>query len=94
MKLHLLMIMLLSCVISVPGMAATLSVSCPTDYVAIQEDFLYVANSSCSSGSEIYTAQSCLEENPSGSCFMFAPANMLFPDDTGMFLFTSVCVME
>lgn len=76
------------------AMAATLSVSCPTDYVAIQEDFLDVANSSCSPGSEIYTAQSCLEENPSGSCFMFAPANMLFPDDTGMFSFTSVCVME
>ena len=70
------------------------STSCPTGYIAIDEEYITIATS-CPSGTiSIGTAESCLVSNPAGDCIMYAPAGVSYTDDTGTYEFTDACAME
>ncbi len=74
--------------------AAAPITSCPSGYVAIDEEYLTIATS-CPSGTiSVGTAESCLVASPSGSCIMYAPAGVSYTDDSGTYEFTDACPME
>ena len=71
------------------------STSCPSGYVAIEEEYMNIANTSCPSGyTSAGTAASCLITSPTGSCIMYAPANTEYDDVAGVYLFTAACPLE
>ncbi len=76
--------------------AAAPSTSCPTGYVTVVEEYMEIANSTCSSGyTSAGTAYSCLIPSPAGSCIMYAPAGVTYTDDNGSsYEFTSACPLE
>ena len=77
------------------AIAAAPSTSCPSGYVAVVEDYMDIANSSCPSNySSAGTATSCLASSPGGSCIMYAPANTTYSDSTGSYVFDQACAME
>ena len=68
--------------------AAEPSTSCPSGYVAIEEEYMDIADGSCPSGyTSAGTADSCLISSPAGSCIMYAPANTEYSDDVGAYKF-------
>ena len=77
------------------AIAAAPSTLCPSGYVAVVEEHMDIANSSCPSGyTSAGTATSCLASSPGGSCIMYAPANTTYSDDTGSYVFEQACAME
>ncbi len=75
--------------------AAEPSTSCPSGYVAIEEEYMDIADGSCPSGyTSAGTADSCLISSPAGSCIMYAPANTEYSDDVGAYKFIVDCPME
>ena len=73
----------------------TPSTSCPDGYVAIEEEYMTIADSSCPTGyTSAGTANSCLASSPAGSCIMYAPANTRYRDWTGTYEFTAACPLE
>lgn len=75
--------------------AAAPSTSCPTGYVAIEEEYMEIADSACPTGyTSAGTSDSCLISSPAGSCIMYAPANTVYTDNTGTYEFTSACPLE
>ena len=75
--------------------AAEPSTSCPSGYVAIEEEYMDIADGSCPSGyTSAGTADSCLISSPDGSCIMYAPANTEYSDDVGAYKFIVDCPME
>lgn len=74
--------------------ALELLTACPAGYKTIVEPNMIVAESSCPSGYvSVGTADSCLVSSPNGSCLLFAKANTEYEDDSGTFVFTSICEM-
>jgi hypothetical protein len=70
----------------------TLITSCPSGYIAIYENNIVLANSTCPAGYVgIGTATSCLVAYPAGECWMYAPTNTDYADDTGTYEFNEVC---
>ena len=77
-----------------PAFATTPSTSCPSGYIAIDEEYLTIATS-CPSGTvSVGTAESCLVSSPSGDCIMYAPAGVSYTDDSGTYEFTDACPMS
>ena len=75
--------------------AAEPSTSCPSGYVAIEEEYMDIADGSCPTGyTSAGTADSCLISSPDGSCIMYAPANTEYSDDVGAYKFIVDCPME
>lgn len=75
--------------------AAEPSISCPSGYVAITEEYITIADNSCPSGAiSAGTADSCLVASPVGSCIMYAPANTEYADESGVYEYTAACAME
>jgi len=74
--------------------AAAPSTSCPTGYIAIDEEYITIATN-CPSGTiSIGTAESCLVSSPAGDCIMYAPAGVSYTDESGTYEFTDACAME
>ena len=75
--------------------AAAPSTSCPSGYVTIVEEYMTIADGSCTSGyTSVGTADSCLMASPSGSCIMYAPANTQYTDEYGTYEYTAACPLE
>ncbi|MBO8407453.1 MAG: hypothetical protein IAC77_03265 [Proteobacteria bacterium] len=75
--------------------AAAPSTSCPAGYVAVVEEYMEIANSTCPSGyTSAGTADSCLISSPAGSCIMYAPANTQYTDASGTYEYTAACPLE
>ena len=75
--------------------AAEPSTSCPAGYVAVVEEDMEIADSTCPAGyTSAGTAYSCLVSSPAGSCIMYAPANTVYTDATGTYEFTAACPLE
>ena len=75
--------------------AAEPSISCPSGYIAITEEFMTIADNSCPSGAtSVGTADSCLVAPPVGSCIMYAPANTEYTDESGVYEYIAACAME
>ena len=73
--------------------AAPPSTSCPTGYIAIDEEYLTIATT-CPSGTvSAGDAESCLVSSPAGDCIMYAPAGVSYTDDSGTYEFTEACPM-
>ena len=71
------------------------STSCPSGYVAIEEEYMDIADGSCPSGyTSAGTATSCLESSPTGSCIMYAPAGVSYTDSSGTYEFEQACPLE
>ena len=71
------------------------STSCPSGYVAVVEEYMDIADGSCSTGyTSVGTADSCLITSPTGSCIMYAPANTTYTDNTGTYEYTAACPLE
>ena len=84
----------LMCLATLPAMAAAPSTSCPSGYIAIDEEYLSIATT-CPSGTvSVGTADSCLVSSPAGSCIMYAPAGGSYTDGTGTYEFTDACPMS
>lgn len=74
-------------------LAAAPSTSCPTGYIAIDEEYLTIATT-CPSGTvSAGDAESCLVSSPAGDCIMYAPAGVSYTDDSGTYEFTEACPM-
>ena len=92
MKHIMILIMALA---PIGAIAATPSTSCPSGYVAIVEEYMEIANSSCPTGyTSAGTADSCLVSTPSGSCIMYAPTGISYTDASGTYEYTAACAME
>ena len=88
-------IVLVLAIVPVGAFAAAPSTSCPSGYVAVVEDYMDIANSSCPSNySSAGTATSCIASNPGGSCIMYAPVGVSYTDATGTYVFDQACAME
>ena len=90
-------IVLVLAIAPVGAIAAEPSTSCPFGYVAVVEEHMDIANTSCPSGygyTSAGTATSCIASNPGGSCIMYAPANTTYSDNTGSYVFEQACAME
>ncbi len=75
--------------------AITPTTSCPTGYIAIEEEYITITDTSCSSvRTEIGTTTSCLVGNPADSCIMYAPANTEYTDASGTYEYTAACPLE
>ena len=75
--------------------AAAPSTSCPSGYVAVEEEYLIISDGSCPSGyTSVGTADSCLVTSPSGACIMYAPAGVSYTDESGTYEYTSACPLE
>ena len=75
--------------------AAAPSTSCPTGYVAVVEEYMTIADSTCPSEyTSAGTADSCLISSPAGSCIMYAPANTQYTDASGTYEYTAACPLE
>ena len=86
---------LILAIVPVGAIAAAPSTSCPSGYVAVVEEYMEIANSSCQSGyTSAGTADSCLILSPAGACIMYAPANTEYSDSTGIYEFTAACPLE
>lgn len=71
------------------------SFSCPSGYVAVEEDFVTIADSACPSGyTSAGVADSCLVASPVGACIMYAPANVGYSDRTGAYMFEYACPLS
>ena len=71
------------------------STSCPSGYVAIEEEYMTIADGSCPTGyTSTGTADSCLVASPAGSCIMYAPANTQYTDESGTYEYTAACPLE
>ena len=87
-------IILFFCVVPVLTFANTPSTSCPTGYIALDEEYITVATT-CPSGTiSVGTAESCLGTTTNGECYMYTPVGMSFTDDSGTYEFTDVCPMS
>lgn len=72
--------------ISGAAFAADPSTTCPSGYTTITESNVVLANTTCPSGyTSIGTVTSCLLASPSGSCYMFAPANTTYSNAKGSY---------
>ena len=70
------------------------STSCPDGYIAIEEEYMTIADNACPNGYvSAGTADSCLVSSPAGACIMYAPANTTYSDRTGSYVFTQACPM-
>lgn len=74
--------------------AATPGTSCPSGYVAIDEEYLTIATECPSGTASVGTANSCLVSSPAGSCIMYAPVGVSYTDDSGTYEYTEACVMN
>lgn len=71
------------------------STSCPSGYVAVEEDYVTIADSACPSGyTSAGVADSCLVASPAGACIMYAPANVAYSDRTGAYMFEYACPLS
>ena len=76
-------------------MAIAPCASFASGYVAVVEEYMDIADSSCPSGyTSAGTAASCLITSPTGSCIMYAPANTTYTDNTGTYEYTAACPLE
>ena len=90
-------IVLVLAIAPVCAFAAEPSTSCPFGYVAVVEEHMDIANTSCPSGygyTSAGTATSCIASNPGGSCIMYAPVGVSYTDATGTYEYTEACAME
>ena len=79
----------------VGAIAAAPSTSCPSGYVAVENEYLIISDGTCPAGyTAVGTADSCLVTSPSGACIMYAPANTEYSDSTGTYEYTSACPLE
>ena len=77
------------------AIAAAPSTSCPSGYIAVVEEYMTIANSSCPTGyTSAGTATSCLVASPAGSCIMYAPTGVSYTDTSGTYEYTSACPLE
>lgn len=73
--------------------ATSPSTSCPSGYIAINEEYVTIATA-CPSGTvSTGTAESCLGDSPSGNCIMYAPAGISYTEDIGTYEFIDACAM-
>ena len=84
----------LICLTTLSATAAPPSTSCPTGYIAIDEEYLTIATSCPSGTTAIGTAESCLASSPAGDCIMYAPAGVSYTDAPGTYEFTDACTMS
>ncbi|MBR2393106.1 MAG: hypothetical protein IKB05_01295 [Alphaproteobacteria bacterium] len=68
--------------------------TCPSGYIAINEEQITIATNCPSGTTAIGTAESCLVSSPAGSCIMYAPAGVSFTDTLGTYEFTGACPMS
>ncbi|MBQ3039485.1 MAG: hypothetical protein IJD41_02915 [Alphaproteobacteria bacterium] len=77
-----------------PAFAEAPSTSCPSEYITIDTPEITIATT-CPSGTvSLGSADSCLAQNPSIDCWMYAPVGMSFTDNSGTYEFTDVCTMD
>ena len=72
------------------------STECPTGFNIVNNYDTILVNTTCPAGyTEMYIAiTSCLEDGYSDSCFMYAPANTPYTDNTGTYEFVEACPLE
>ncbi len=88
-------IVLIMAITPVGAIAAVPSTSCPSGYVAVEEEYMDIADGSCPAGyTSVGTADSCLVSSPSGSCIMYAPANTQYTDESGTYEYAAACPLE
>lgn len=82
-------------IITIPAFGAAPSTSCPSGYIAINEEHLTIATS-CPSGTvSVGTAETCLASSPAGSCIIYAPVGISYTDSSGTYEYAEQpCAMQ
>ncbi|MBQ3039734.1 MAG: hypothetical protein IJD41_04220 [Alphaproteobacteria bacterium] len=77
------------------AIADTPAVSCPLGYtmISVNNDASKIAET-CPLGYSAIAIQSCLTDDFSGGCYMYAPAGVSYTDDIGIYEFTDACPMS
>ncbi len=92
--LQIFMCVLVASVLSSVANAAAPSTTCPTGYIAVVDKYVVLSGAACTNFYKATSSNipSCLSGTSHGAkCWMYAPANMDFTDDTGTYQFTTAC---
>lgn len=74
--------------------AASAITTCPAGYTSVVESAFTIVDGACPAGTtnvDSMAKSTCLVSAPAEACFLYAPANTDFTDNTGTYQFSDIC---